>query len=91
MKAEPKPEIPPAAVAALHEGRKIEAIKRVRQELGVDLKEAKQRVEQYLRAEPLGQASFTEMQARSGNIALRWALFIACAGAALGYLWWSSG
>jgi ribosomal protein L7/L12 len=44
--------IPPSAVAALHEGRKIEAVKRVRPELGVDLKAAKERVEEFLRADP---------------------------------------
>ena len=85
-----KPDIPPEALAALHEGRKIEAIKRVREARGVDLKEAKQRVEAYLRAHPLVQASYAEMQARSGNLMVRWSIVILCLAAALGYLWWSS-
>lgn len=38
-------ELPPAAVAALHEGRKIDAIKIVRQSSGLGLKEAVERFE----------------------------------------------
>ena len=83
--------IPPSAVAALHEGRKIEAVKRVRAELGVDLKTAKERVEEFLRADPLVKASYAEMQARSGNLALRWSVALVCVAAAIGYLWWSAG
>ena len=79
--------LPAAAVAALHRGQKIEAVKIVRAESGIDLKEAKQRVEQYLRTEPLVQASFAEMQARSGRTALWWISAI-CVGGVLVYLWW---
>jgi hypothetical protein len=87
---EAKPHIPPQAVAALHEGRKVEAIKLAREALGVDLKEAKQRVEAYLAADPLARASFAQLQARSGSIALRWSIGVACLGAAAAYLWWSA-
>ena len=48
----------------------------------MDLKEGKQRVEAYLAADPLAQASFAKMQARSGSIALRWSIVVACLGAA---------
>lgn len=84
------PDIPPEALAALHEGRKIEAIKRVREAHGVDLKKAKQRVEAYLSAHPLVQASYAEMQARSGNLVARWSIVVLCVAVALGFLWWSS-
>ena len=82
-----KPALPPEAVAALHRGNKIEAIKVVRAQLSVDLKEAKQRVEHFLRAEPSVYASFAEMRQRSGQSALwRIALVIGLI-VMLMYLW----
>jgi ribosomal protein L7/L12 len=84
---EQKPTLPLEAVSALHRGNKIEAIKIVREQQGVDLKEAKQRVEQFLRAEPSVQASFAEMRARSGRGSLwRFAAVIGVV-AILAYLW----
>jgi ribosomal protein L7/L12 len=82
-----KPTLPLEAVSALHSGNKIEAIKIVREQQGVDLKEAKQRVEQFLRAEPAFQASFAEMRARSGQSALWWVAAIIGVIAVLVYLW----
>jgi ribosomal protein L7/L12 len=82
-----KPTLPLEAVSALHRGNKIEAIKIVREQQGVDLKEAKQRVEQFLRAEPSVQASFAEMRARSGQSALWWVAAIIGVIAVLVYLW----
>ena len=87
---EQKPTLPLEAVSALHSGNKIEAIKSVRAQLGVDLKEAKQRVEQFLRAEPSVQASFAEMRARSGPNPLWWFAAIIGVVAILGYLWRNS-
>lgn len=84
---EQKPNLPLEAVSALHRGDKIEAIKVVRERQNVDLREAKQRVEQFLRAEPLIQASFNEMRARSGQGALWWVVGIMGAVAVLVYLW----
>ena len=47
-------ELPPAAIAALQKGRKIEAIKIVRNDWGIGLKSAKAVVDQYsLKAEPV--------------------------------------
>ncbi len=46
-------DLPPLAVSALLEGRKIEAIKIVRKELGVDLKEAADAVEAYIQRDPV--------------------------------------
>lgn len=86
-----EPALPPEAVAALHQGNKIEAIKLVRERQGVDLKEAKQRVEQYLRTEPSVQASYEEMRSRSGG-GRGWLWVIALGAAtALAYWWQSAG
>jgi type VI protein secretion system component VasF len=85
-----KPTLPLEAVSALHGGNKIEAIKIVREQQGVDLKEAKQRVEQFLRAEPSVQASFAEMRARSGQSTLWWMAAIMGVIAVLVYLWQSA-
>jgi hypothetical protein len=45
-------ELPPQVMAALQQGRKVEAIKRLRESRGLDLQEAKAEVEAYLRAHP---------------------------------------
>jgi hypothetical protein len=79
--------IPPDAVAALHRGNKIEAIKLVREEQGIGLKEAKDRVEQFLRTEPAVQASFAQMRARSGGSPLRWWVVAIGIGALVLYFW----
>jgi len=47
-----EPDLPAAAIAAMRTGNKIEAIKTVRAELGLGLKEAKDAVEAYERAHP---------------------------------------
>lgn len=53
MSANPsEPDLPAAAVAALRQGNKIEAIKIVRVEFGLGLKEAKDAVEAHERAHP---------------------------------------
>ncbi len=51
-------QLPPAARAALTNGNKIEAIKVVRQQLGLGLKEAKDLVEAQLRADDTLRLSF---------------------------------
>ncbi|MBS7663539.1 50S ribosomal protein L7/L12 [Pseudomonas lalucatii] len=45
-------DLPPQVQAALRQGRKIEAIKRLREERGLGLQQAKQDVDAYLRAHP---------------------------------------
>ena len=85
-----KPTLPLEAISALHRGNKIEAIKIVREQQSVDLKEAKQRVEQFLRAEPSVEASFAEMRARSGQSPLWWVAAIIGVIAVLVYLWHNS-
>lgn len=46
---EPAPNLPPAVVEHLAQGRKLQAIKAYREATGVGLKEAKQAVEDYAR------------------------------------------
>ncbi|MCC6609074.1 MAG: ribosomal protein L7/L12 [Burkholderiales bacterium] len=50
-------DLPAAAIAALRQGNKVEAIKIVRAELGLGLKEAKDAVEDYERAHPSERAN----------------------------------
>lgn len=44
--------LPADVIAKLHEGRKIDAIKLLREQRGIGLKEAKQEVDAYLRDHP---------------------------------------
>jgi hypothetical protein len=53
-------EFPAAAIEALTKGQKIGAIKIVRQEWGVDLKDAKDAVDDYLRAQPVLESQLQE-------------------------------
>ncbi|HTS52488.1 MAG TPA: ribosomal protein L7/L12 [Burkholderiales bacterium] len=79
------PALSAAALSALQRGNKIEAIKLVRQERGIGLKEAKDRVEAYLQAHPSLQTGLAAAQAQSYRRALWWlAAFIA--GAVLVYV-----
>jgi ribosomal protein L7/L12 len=73
------------AISALRRGNKIEAIKLVRVERGLGLKEAKDLVEEYLRADPSAQSSFSAAQGESGRRALWW-LAVAVATAILAYV-----
>lgn len=71
--------LPAAAIAALHKGEKIEAIKIVRHELGMDLKDSKAFVEKYLQTQPAIQASISAAQKESGRRALWWlAVVVGC-------------
>jgi ribosomal protein L7/L12 len=64
--------LPAAAIAALHEGRKIDAIKIVRRERGVELKEAKQAVDSYVRSQPALEAALDARQAVAVRTLLGW-------------------
>jgi len=61
-----------AAIAALHCGNKIEAIKITREERGIGLKEAKDAIEDYVRSQPSLQSSFAAAQAETKRSALFW-------------------
>jgi hypothetical protein len=88
---EQKTTIPQDAVAALHRGNKIEAIKLVREAQGIGLKEAKDLVEQFLRTDPAVQASFAQMRAQSGGSSLRWWVIVIGIAALVLYFWRSFG
>jgi hypothetical protein len=78
-------QLPHAAVAALQQGNKIEAIKLTREVTGLGLKEAKDAVEAYLRAHPELEAG---MQRVSGmGSFLSWLFMMIVAVAAIVYFW----
>ena len=86
MTQEPtKVPLPPAAIAALAQGNKIEAIKSLRVEQHLDLKQAKDRVEDHLRDNPTTQAAYATAAERSGRQA-KWWLLVAVACAVLAYV-----
>ena len=66
------PSLSIAAISALHHGNKIDAIKIVREERNIGLKEAKDAVEDYVRSQPALQSSFATAQAETKRAALRW-------------------
>lgn len=63
----------PLAVNALLKGRKIEAIKIVRKERGVDLKEARAAVEAYIQRDPVLK---TKLKRAGGNSSVGWVLLL---------------
>jgi ribosomal protein L7/L12 len=73
--AERRDDFPAEAIAALWQGNKIEAIKIVRQSHHIDLKEAKDKVDQYLKNEPALQQKLATAQTESLRGLARW-LFI---------------
>jgi hypothetical protein len=66
----------PAAIAALHEGDKIAAIKVTRRERGCDLKTAKDAVDAYIQSQPLLHQAFAEGEAQARRGALLWLVII---------------
>jgi hypothetical protein len=70
-------EFPAAAIDALTKGHKIEAIKILRREWSIDLKEAKNTVDTYMKARPDLTGQFQE--ARTGNKAWLWLLILLAA------------
>lgn len=84
--------LPPAALAALSRRNKIEAIKIVRQEWRLGLKEAKDAVDAYERgttpASSAARATLASGPREVGGISLRW-LVIALALVGLVYYWFT--
>jgi len=78
--------LPETAVAALMQGNKIEAIKIVREARRIDLKEAKDAVEEYVRTQPALQQKFkaSSEQAKAGLFKLTVGIALAAAAA---YYW----
>jgi hypothetical protein len=76
---------PAAAIAALHNGNKIDAIKIVRQEWGTDLKDSKDAVEAYVKTQPALAATMQEASANSQRSGLTWLFVVALIGALVYY------
>ena len=72
------------AISALHRGNKIEAIKIVRKERNIGLKEAKDVVDDYVRRQPALQSSLAAAQTETKRSVLLW-LATLIAFALLGY------
>ena len=65
-----------AAISALHQGNKIEAIKIVREERNIGLKDAKDAVEDYIRSQPVLQSSFAAAQTETKRTVQRWLVLL---------------
>jgi len=83
-------QLPSAAIAALQQGNKIEAIKIIRQERGIGLKEAKDAVDRYVQGDPLLQSKFAAARAGNKRSCLLW-LTILVALVLIGYYLFSKG
>jgi ribosomal protein L7/L12 len=77
--------LPEPAVAALWRGNVIEAIKLVRLEKNIDLKEAKDQVDEYLRSQPVLKNKVQQVQAEAREGLFRWLIFLLGGGSALAY------
>lgn len=69
-------QLPPDAVAALNAGRKIEAIKIVRERQGIGLKEAKELVDSYVAVHPEIGAQLEQQRALGKRNWLAWLVFL---------------
>lgn len=80
---------PPAALQALQQGRMIEAIKIVRTEHNLGLKQAKEQVEQYMQQHPelLRQSRVAQTQQQGRVQRVIWVLGLLCL---VGFLVWQS-
>jgi ribosomal protein L7/L12 len=66
------PPLSTTAISQLHQGNKIEAIKIVREERNIGLKEAKDVVEDYVRSHPGLQSSLAVAHTEAKRSALLW-------------------
>jgi len=82
-------DLPQAAVEALRKGKTIEAIKILRQERALDLRDAKQAVDQYVRVNPGLERSSRATQAKANRGCVVWVLgMLALAVAGYYFLAW---
>lgn len=78
--------LPQAAVTALWQGHVVEAIKLVRLERNIGLKEAKGQVDAYLLRQPVLKKKMEQAQAETWEGLLRWLTFLLIGGIGLAYL-----
>lgn len=86
MEPSQAPALSPAAVAALEQGNTIEAIKAVRLDKSLGLKESKDLVEAYLKGRPDLQHRLEAAQAEARQGFVRWLVIFLALAAALGYI-----
>ena len=79
--------LPPEAIAALQQGNKIEAIKIVREAQKLDLKDAKDKVDDHVKNDPVLHQKFASAQAETTGSLVRWLIIIAVA--ILGYFFFA--
>ena len=93
MTNEPTPPsgLSPAAIAALWKGQMIEAIKVVRQEQNLGLKEAKDAVEAYLKTQPDLKKRMAMAQAEQKQGCVRWLVVVVILLALAAYWFWTRG
>lgn len=84
-------DLPEEALAALESGSKIEAIKIVREQQGIGLKEAKELVEQFIDIHPEVKSRMHAANAQSARISIRWLITIALIGFAAYKIFKGSG
>jgi len=77
--------IPPSAVSALWRGNVIEAVKLVRLEQQIGLKDAKDLVDAYVRSQPVLRKKMEQAHADTREGLLRWLVFLLAGGAVLTY------
>ena len=77
--------LPSAAIAALQKGNKIEAIKIVRVERNLGLKEAKDCVDDYVRRDPSLKRKMDEAQAEARKGFVFWFVVLLALGSAVYY------
>ena len=73
-----RPALPLEAISHLHQGRVIEAVKIVRKAEGLQLKDAKDRVDAYIRSQPSLQAVMAAKQTEAKGALIRWLLIVGC-------------
>ena len=83
-------ELPSGALVALHQGKIIEAIKVLRVERNLGLKEAKDKVEAYLRAHPDVRTQYDGARAEGNRGGLLWLIVIVAAAVAAFFFFKSS-
>jgi hypothetical protein len=82
---QPSPPFPASAIPALEQGNAIEAIKIVRLERGLGLKESKDLVDGYLRSRPDLQQRLAAAQAEMRQGFIRWLVIVLVLAAAAAY------
>jgi ribosomal protein L7/L12 len=74
--AEQHNELPAEAIHALWRGNKIEAINILRRARHIDLKDAKDKVEEYVRNDPALQQKLAAVQAETAAALVRWLVIL---------------